>query len=110
MTGQGAYPSVPEPPVRRFSMTIHADADNTAGLVEILERIDYALWEQPDAERQIVSGGGWSLKVTENPDGLTGAEFDAALSAWWQASREAKRLGALLCCPPITMERPEEDA
>lgn len=80
-----------EPPQRRFSMTIEADADNTAGLVQILERIDYALWEQPDQPRQIVSGGGWSLTVTENPDGLTGEEFDAALSAWWQADKAARR-------------------
>lgn len=86
--------AAPEAPVRRFSMTIHADADDTAGLVQILERIDYALWEQPDKERRIVSGGGWSLTVTENPNGLTGAEFEAALSTWWQANREAKRLRA----------------
>lgn len=72
-------------------MTIEADADNTAGLVQILERIDHALWEQPDKERNIVSGGGWTLRVTENPDGLTGEEFDAALSEWWQAHKAARR-------------------
>lgn len=94
MNGSGASVVVPDPPVRRFTMTIEADADDTAGLVEILERIDYALWEQPDAERRIVSGGGWSLTVKENPDGLTGAEFEAALSTWWQANRAAKRAAA----------------
>lgn len=72
----GAYSKIPDPPKRRFNLTIHAGADDTDGLLRILAQIDCALSERPDQERQIVSGGGWDLHLTKDPDAPTGDDFD----------------------------------
>lgn len=87
----GAYEPGDEPPPRRFTMTITAEADCTDALIDVLEQVDYALSEKPDTERQIVSSQGWTLHVTENPEAPTGDEYDAALGAWWKAKRAARR-------------------
>lgn len=86
-------PSTPvaKPPKRRFTMTIEVDADNTARMSEVLSQIDYELWSRPDSECDLVSGGGYRLRIVEHPDGLTGADYDAALDAWWEAKRASRR-------------------
>lgn len=85
---------VSAPPKRRFTMTIEVDADNTARMSEVLSNIDYELWQRPDTERNMISGGGWHLRIVEHPDGLTGDEYEAALSAWWQETRTTRRAKA----------------
>lgn len=79
------------PPQRRWRMTIEADGDDTEALALALERVEARLWESAGLPIDVVSGGGWSLRVEEVEGGLTGEAYDAALVAWWERRKEARR-------------------
>lgn len=78
------------PPKKRFTLTVEIDAEDYNEAANRLEDIAWDLHTRKDPLIERV-GGDYVVRMVEHPDGLCGAAYEEAFSAWAEARRLARK-------------------
>jgi hypothetical protein len=84
----------PDPPKKRYSVTIKLDAHSPDHAADILRRIATDMDIDQRIPINCASGSGYWLRSEETPDALPEGEYEDALIAWHRATRAERRNGA----------------
>lgn len=75
----------------RWTLNVRVTGDTKGEVIRKLLRLAEDIERDPDGHNNGCGGNGTSWRFTEDPEGLTGRDRDAAIREWADAWREARR-------------------